>query len=101
MAKLIQRIKLYEQMLEQKRVLEQSRGEVEAALRETSGTEVERAAFVTAEESFLAVLKRKTNLFNEADEVRAVLERELAWEKANHENNLAYANQEIADLTSK
>lgn len=68
-AKLIQRISLYEQMFDQQRVIEQSRCEVEAALAVTAGTKAERAAFTAAKEAFLGVLKKKTDLSNEADGV--------------------------------
>lgn len=64
---------MYKQMLEKQRVLVRARGEVEAALRETLGMEVKHVAFVVAKEAFLAVLKKKTDLLNEADTVRIQL----------------------------
>lgn len=63
---------------------------MEAALRETTGTETEteRVAFAAIEEAFLGVLKKKIGLWNEADGVLQQLEVDLAREKANHDNNI-------------
>lgn len=82
---------MYEQMLKRQRVLERTLGE-------TPGTEAERVAFATAEEAFLAVLKKKTDLLNEADTVQLQLEEDLSRDKANHTVDVENANQAKADV---
>lgn len=92
-AKLIQWINLYEQMLEHHRVLKVARDDVAAAFREVAGTEVERAAFTAAERAFLASLKKKTELLADAEDTQKRLEEDLAREKINHDTNMLTLNR--------
>lgn len=83
-AKMIQRINLYEQMLEQRWVTLGVRDDVQEQLNQTLGTEAERSSFTVAEHAFLAVLKTKTDLLNAAQDIEQQLREELAKEKENH-----------------
>lgn len=87
-AKVIQHITYYKQILNQQKMIESIKDEVLEELAKTSGVEVETARFVRAEAAFLGVLKAKVNLLNSIQENERALQEELRAEKEVHEADL-------------
>lgn len=97
-AKMIERMNLYAQMLSEHKVTEQARGEVEMAMGETLGLEVEVAAFSKAEGAFLAVLKAKVDLLNAAENAQKKLFEDLEKEKISHQVDVENAYKAKSDM---
>lgn len=97
-AKMIQRINLYEKMLSQHQIINQLRCEVEVAFGKAAGTEAEAATFSKTEDTFLSVLKAKTDFIFSAEETKKSLTEALEKEKVSHVVDVENANKAKNDM---
>lgn len=87
-AKMIQRITCYEQMLAQKKLTDNAQDEVREELAQTARAEVEAVGFTRVEAAFHVVLRAKVDLLNTVEERERALHEELRVEKETHEADL-------------